>query len=226
MPRLDVWLVKTEQFSSRQAAKRAINDGLVIVNGEKCKPSKQVSEKDTIEIMSHDSDFPIGFKKLKEIDERLNGNLFKLPCLALDIGSSAGGFLTYLAKKGVEAVGIEVSNRFTENLHSIIEEYPRISVIIADAFEMDPTIITKPGSLDVLLVDVTTDPEGTLTLIDRFSNLLKKEGWMLAAFKVNPSDVEVITGFKKSIFQMGYERIHEIRLDTTRQEVHIVASRT
>ncbi len=226
MPRLDVWLVETEQFSSRQAAKRAINDGLVTVNGGKCNPSKQVSEKDIIEVLSDDADFPLGFKKLTEIDERLNGSLIKAPCLALDIGSSAGGFLTYLAKGGAKVVAIEVSKRFAEDLHAIVEEYPQTSVIFADAFEMDPTIITKPGNLDVLLVDITTEPEGTLALIDKFSILLKKEGWMLAAFKTNPSDVEVITSLKKSITQKGFEKIHEICLDTTRQEVHIVAHRT
>ena len=61
MPRLDLWLVETGRFTSRQAAKRAIKDGLVLVNEKKCKPSKQVSEKDTIELMSHDADFPLGF---------------------------------------------------------------------------------------------------------------------------------------------------------------------
>ncbi|MHA2119250.1 MAG: S4 domain-containing protein [Candidatus Thorarchaeota archaeon] len=226
MPRLDVWLVETEQFSSRQAAKRAIKDGLVIVNGGKCKPSKQVSEKDVIEVMSQDADFPLGFKKLKEINEKLDGKLIKTPCLALDIGSSAGGFLIYLAKKGVKAVGIEVSKRFAEDLHTIVEEYPLISVIFADAFEMDPTIITKPGNLDALLVDVTTEPDGTLTLIERFTILLKQEGWMLAAFKLNHDDVKTVDTLKKSISQMGYEEIQEICLDKARQEVHIVAYRT
>ena len=67
MPRLDVWLVETGQFSSRQAAKRAIKEGLVIVNGKKCKPSTQVSEKDTIELLSTEADVPQGFQKLKEL---------------------------------------------------------------------------------------------------------------------------------------------------------------
>jgi 23S rRNA (cytidine1920-2'-O)/16S rRNA (cytidine1409-2'-O)-methyltransferase len=225
MPRLDVWLVETGQFSSRQAAKRAIKDGLVIVNGKKCKPSKQVSEKDAIELMSQDADFPLGFKKLKEIDEKLGEKLVNPPCLALDIGSSAGGFLAYLAKKGAKAVGIEVSKRFTKDLHTLVEEYPLISVIFTDAFEMDPTIITNPGNLDVLLVDVTTEPEGTLKLIERFTTLLKKKGRMVAAFKSNHDDIDTLETLKKTISQIGYEKIQEMCLDKARQEVHIVALR-
>jgi len=223
MPRLDVWLAETGQFSSRQAAKRAIKDGLVIVNGEECKPSKQVSEKDRIEVLSVDADFPLGFRKLNEIDEKLDGILANPPCLALDIGSSAGGFLIYLAKKGATAVGIEVSKRFADDLHALVEKYPQISVIFTDAFEMDPTIITSPRNLDLLLVDVTTEPEGTLKLIERFTILLKKEGRLLAAFKSNHDDVETIELLKKAISQMGYKKIQEICLDKARQEVHIFA---
>ena len=158
MPRLDVWLVETGHFSSRQSAKRAIKDGLVTVNGRVCKPSKQVSEKDTIELLSTEADVPQGFQKLKELDEQLQSQLVSKVCTALDIGSSAGGFLIYLAEKGVNVVGIEVSKRFTGELHAIVEKYPTVSVIYVDAFDMDPTIITNKGQLDLLLVDVTTDP--------------------------------------------------------------------
>ena len=224
MPRLDVWLVETERFSSRQAAKRAIKDGLVTVNGEKCKPSKQVSEKDRIEIMSDDADFPLGYKKLKDIEEMLEEQvLVSPPCLVLDIGSSAGGFLLYLAKKGADAVGIEVSERFAEDLYRITINHPQISVIIADAFDIDPTIITTSNSLDLLLVDVTTEPEGTLKLIERFTPLLKEDGRMLASFKCACDAVEIMNMVKDTISQIGYNQIREICLDETRQEVHIVA---
>jgi 23S rRNA (cytidine1920-2'-O)/16S rRNA (cytidine1409-2'-O)-methyltransferase len=222
MPRLDVRLVETGHFSSRQAAKRAIKDGLVTVNGRTCKPSTQVSEKDTIELLSADADVPQGFQKLKELDKRLQDKLVCSTCTALDIGSSAGGFLIYLAKKNVNVVGIEVSERFAEELHSIVERYPKVSVIFADAFEMDPAIITNEGQLDLLLVDVTTEPEGTLKLIERFSPLLKKEGRILAAFKSNHKS-ESLLSLKEYISQLGYKDIQEIVLDETRQEVHITA---
>jgi 23S rRNA (cytidine1920-2'-O)/16S rRNA (cytidine1409-2'-O)-methyltransferase len=225
MPRLDVWLVETGHFSSRQSAKRAIKDGLVTVNGRVCKPSKQVSEKDTIELLSTEADVPQGFQKLKALDEQLQGQLVSKVCTALDIGSSAGGFLIYLAEKGVNVVGIEVSKRFTGELHAIVEKYPTVSVIYVDAFDMDPTIITNKGQLDLLLVDVTTDPEGTLKLIEKFTPLLKKEGRMLAAFKLSHKS-DTITSFKDAISQLGYDKTQEIILDETRQEVHITALHT
>jgi 23S rRNA (cytidine1920-2'-O)/16S rRNA (cytidine1409-2'-O)-methyltransferase len=222
MPRLDVWLVETGQFSSRQTAKRAIKDGFVIVNGRKCKPSTQVSEKDTIELLSTEADVPQGYQKLKELDERLQGKLVCGACTALDIGSSAGGFLIYLAEKGVAVVGIEVSKRFTEELHTIVEKYSQTSVIFADAFDMDPNIVTTNGQLDLLLVDVTTEPEGTLKLIEKFTPLLKKEGRMLAAFKSNHKS-DTLASVKDDISQLGYEQIKEIILEKTRQEIHITA---
>ena len=225
MPRLDVWLVETGRFSSRQAAKRAIKDGLVTVNGRVCKPSKQVSEKDTIELLSTEADVPQGFQKLKELDEQLQDQLVSEVCTALDIGSSAGGFLIYLAEKGANVVGIEVSKRFTGELHAIVEKYPTVSVVYVDAFDMDPTIITNKGQLDLLLIDVTTDPEGTLKLIEKFTPLLKKEGRMLAAFKLSHKS-DTITSFKDAISQLGYDKTQEIILDETRQEVHITALHT
>jgi 23S rRNA (cytidine1920-2'-O)/16S rRNA (cytidine1409-2'-O)-methyltransferase len=217
-----VWLVETGQFSSRQAAKRAIKDGLVIVNGRVCKPSKQVSEKDTVELLSSEADVPQGFLKLKQLDARLQDQLVCNACVALDIGSSAGGFLIYLAEKGADVVGIEVSKRFAEDLHGIVEKYPKVSVIFADAFEMDPAVIAAEEQLDLLLVDVTTEPEGTLKLIEKFTPLLKKEGRMLSAFKSNHKS-QSLASFKDVISQLGYEQIQEIILEETRQEIHITA---
>jgi 23S rRNA (cytidine1920-2'-O)/16S rRNA (cytidine1409-2'-O)-methyltransferase len=222
MPRLDVWLVETGQFSSRQAAKRAIKEGLVIVNGKKCKPSTQVSEKDTIELLSTEADVPQGFQKLKELDERFQDKLVCSACIALDIGSSAGGFLIYLAEKGANVIGIEVSNRFAEELHAIVDKYPQVSVIFADAFDIDPTIIVNNEQLDLLLIDVTTEPEGTLKLIEKYKPLLKKEGRMLAAFKSNHNP-ETLALFKDEISQLGFDKIQEIILDETLQELHITA---
>lgn len=222
MPRLDVWLVETRQFSSRQAAKRAIKDGLVIVNGKKSKPSTQVSEKDTIELLSTEADVPQGFQKLKELDERLQDKLVCSACTALDIGSSAGGFLIYLAEKGANVIGIEVSNRFAEELHAIVDKYPQVSVIFADAFDIDSTIIVNDEQLDLLLIDVTTEPEGTLKLIEKYTPLLKKKGRLLAAFKSN-HEPETLTLFKDEISQLGFDKIQEIILDETRQELHITA---
>ncbi|MFW9786629.1 MAG: S4 domain-containing protein [Candidatus Thorarchaeota archaeon] len=222
MPRLDVWLVETGRFVSRQTAKRAIRNGLVTVNGKACKPSTQVSEKDTIKLLSTEIDVPQGFQKLKELDEQLQGKLVSDSCLALDIGSSAGGFLIYLAEKGANAVGIEVSDRFAEELRAIVDRHPQISLIFTDAFDLDPAIIADEGQLDLLLVDVTTEPAGTMKLIEKFTPLLKKGGRMLAAFK-SGHESEAIASVKDDISKFGYNQVQDIVLDKTRKEVHITA---
>ena len=219
MPRLDVWLVENGHSSSRQVAKRAIKEGLVIVNGKQCKPSTKVSGKDDIKFSSDYVDMPMGCHKLKEIDERLEGNLVTVPCIALDIGSSAGGFLSYLNDKGATAIGIEIAQRFSDNLTRLAESHSQISVIVDDAFTIDPSIVVDEGGLDLLLVDVTTDKDGTLNLITRFSGLLKKGGRLVAAFKTDNS--RIVLQLLESVTKIGFKDVQSIHLDDSRQEVHI-----
>lgn len=223
MPRLDVWLVENGHFSSRQVAKRAIKEGMVMVNGTQCKPSKQVNGKEDIEVASDYVDMPMGYYKLKKIDDLLEGDLVTLPCIALDIGSSAGGFLAYLNAKGATVIGIEVSRRFSEDLTKLAESHSRISILFDDAFTLDPTIIVDKGNLDLLLVDVTTDKDGTLNLISRFSTLLKKGGRLVAAFKTDNSNI--VLQLLESINNFGFEEVQSIHLDDSRQEVHITGCR-
>ena len=108
MPRLDSWLVEQGYFSSRQAAKRAIRAGHVKVNGEPAKPSKQIRNSESVTVSKESLDTPVGYLKLKQIDDAI-GNVVTSTALALDIGSSAGGFLRYLAECGATATGVEVS---------------------------------------------------------------------------------------------------------------------
>ncbi len=219
MPRLDIWLFENGHFSSRQVAKRAIKEGMVSVNGKQCKPSTKVSGKENIEFSSDYIDMPMGYHKLKEIDEWLEGNLITLPCIALDIGSSAGGFLSYLNNKGATAIGIEIAQRFSKELTKLAESHSRISILFDDAFTINPSIIVNEGGLDLLLVDVTTDKDGTLNLIERFSGLLKKNGRLVAAFKTDNPDI--VLQLLESVNNFGFTKVQSIHLDDSRQEVHI-----
>jgi predicted rRNA methylase YqxC with S4 and FtsJ domains len=192
---------------------------MVTVDGIQCKPSKHVSGKKDIKVSAEYADKPIGYHKLKQIDDLLQGNLVTLPCIALDIGSSAGGFLTYLNDRGANVIGIEVARRFSKDLVRIADSYPLISVIFDDAFTIDPTIIVDEGGLDLLLVDVTTEINGTLDLISRFSKLLKKGGRLIAAFKTdNPDSVLQLL---ESVASFGFNGVQSIHLDGARQETHI-----
>ena len=225
MPRLDVWLVESGRFSSRQAAKRAIKEGNVTVDGQLCKPSRQINGNESIKVLVDHADFPKGFHKLKMIDNVLGGNLVTSSCIALDIGSSAGGFLAYLGLKGAQATGIEVSTRFAKELQTLVDANPLLSILFADAFEIEPSSIADEGSLDLILIDVTTDPTGTLRLVSMYSPLLKKRGRLVAALKIE-NRVNDVLQVIESVKRLGFEDVKNIHLDDALQEVHIIASRT
>jgi hypothetical protein len=89
---------------------------------------------------------------------------------------------------------------------------------------MDPLSICSEEELDVMLVDVTTDPEGTLALIERFSRLLKHNGRLVAAFKsrTKPDIVSALTG---GVSALGYTDVQAIVLDESLQEFHLAAVR-
>jgi 23S rRNA (cytidine1920-2'-O)/16S rRNA (cytidine1409-2'-O)-methyltransferase len=222
MPRLDVWLVETGRFSSRQAAKRAIKEGHVTVDGQPCKPSKHITGNESILIHTDLIDVPKGFHKLQRIDNILGEELVVDSCVALDIGSSAGGFLAYLGHKGATATGIEVSDRFTEELQKLVGSNPNLSIIFADAFELVPTSVMPEGSLDLLLIDVTTDLTGTLKLISKYRLLLKRGGRLIAAFKME-NRVEDVLQVLSLVQDMGFNQARSIYLDESLREVHVFA---
>lgn len=224
MPRLDIWLVEQGYFSSRQTAKRAIRDGHVRVNGALAKPSKHVTKSDSVVVSDVLQDYPIGYEKLKKINEKTRGKVLESVNLALDIGSSAGGFLAYLGEHSIKAIGIEVSEEFTANLEKLTDTYPTISILIDDAFTLSPSIICSENELDLLLIDVTTNPEGTLDLIRRYSVLLRTGGILIAAFKSKESP-EVKQQLHDLISDMGFTDIQDFILDKSRQEIHIFACR-
>lgn len=223
MPRLDVWLVETGRFRSRQTAKRAIRDGLIMVNGRIAKPSTQVNGTESV-VISEVSDVLMGYDKLSRLDAIVGGNLIIQSDKALDIGSSAGGFLEYLLGKGAVVKGVEVSERFKDTLLQLASANPNLSIVMEDAFKIDPFSLFGESELDLLLVDVTTDPQGTAFLIERFSPLLRRGGRLIAAFKSKtmPSTISLL---KDRVSNLGYVDVSTVVLDDTRQEFHVTAIR-
>ncbi len=224
MPRLDVWLVEEGLFSSRQAAKRAIKDGLVTVNRTHVKPSKQVSGREEILVSSEARDLPQGYSKLKQLDKMTGGNLATKSILALDIGSSAGGFLSYLDEQGATAIGIEISSSFIPRLKKLAYASDRLSLIEGDAFTLEIEQVCGVGELDLLLIDVTTEVEGTTQLIKKYSPLVKKGGRLIAAFK-SRLDEDVLSQILSILTPDLYLDIETIVLESSRQEFHLIANR-
>ncbi|MFW9851299.1 MAG: S4 domain-containing protein [Candidatus Thorarchaeota archaeon] len=224
MPRLDVWLVEEGLFSSRQAAKRAIKNGLVTVNGIQVKPSKQVSGNEKILVSEEARDLPQGYSKLQQLDELIEGDIADTNTLALDIGSSAGGFLIYLEEKGATVVGLEISSTFIPRLRELSESSDRLTLIEGDAFTIELAQVCRLDTLDLLLIDVTTEISGTLQLIERYTPLLKKDGRLIAAFKSRLKG-DILGRIQSTLTPNLYSNIETIELDSSRQEFHLVAKR-
>ena len=222
MPRLDIWLVKNGKAPSRQIAKRMIKSGYVKVNGRIGKPSTFVKGSETIEVSDKATLYPIGYEKLKAIDILMDGNIARAGDLALDIGSSAGGFLLYLAEKGIHSIGIEISDEFYEVLKEIERENENITILFDDAFTINPANICSPNSLDLLLIDVTTEPSGTLKLIDKFLPLLKSGGKLVSSFKT-----KIKTEIDENIAPLFkyFSAYHLFTISPEKEETHFVAIR-
>ena len=104
MSRLDVYLVEKGIYSSRVRAKRAIEEGLVSVNGTVAeKPALEIGDSDLVEAGKDPVPFVSrgGFKlqgALQMYPVNLNGKI------CLDVGASTGGFTQILLQQGAETV--------------------------------------------------------------------------------------------------------------------------
>ena len=123
--RLDNILVSMGLIESRNKAQEAIKRGIITVNGNIIKkPSFKVAKSDEI-LLTEDRLFVSraamkldGF--LKDIDLNIRGKV------ALDIGSSTGGFTQVLLDRGVESVdAVDVG---TNQLHHTLRDDSRVRV--------------------------------------------------------------------------------------------------
>lgn len=104
MERLDVYLVKRKDFNNRSQVLRAIKEKRVLIDGQfASKAGEFVSDKNLIEVIKPKHVFVSrGGEKLQgavdDFNLKLNG------VVALDIGSSTGGFCDCLLQNGAEKV--------------------------------------------------------------------------------------------------------------------------
>ena len=100
--RLDKYLSAGE-FSSRTKAARAIEKGLVLLNGKRAKPSDEVGQNDIITLLEAEESFVSegGYKlskALSSFDISVKDKVFA------DIGASTGGFTDVLLQNGARRV--------------------------------------------------------------------------------------------------------------------------
>jgi len=125
MLRLDNYLVEKEFVSSRNKAQSLIKDGLVFVNGKVIKKSSlKIEEDDVITLAEHKSYVSRAAFKLLEFLEEID--LDVKDRIALDIGSSTGGFTQVLLEKGVSEVSCVDVGR--DQLHKSLREDNRVFV--------------------------------------------------------------------------------------------------
>ncbi|NJD52393.1 MAG: cell division protein FtsJ [Candidatus Methanoperedens sp.] len=211
--RLDSYLVEIGNVGSRGRAKRAITEGHVRVNDSIItRPSFDVAYSDTIEI-TDGLDKPAGYWKLKDIQEKTN--IIKKGDTVLDVGSSAGGFLLYASEIASCVHGIEFSREFHSELGKIAHEHENITIEFADAFMMSH----GNEKYDVLLLDITVEPQDSLKALKNLLPALKRGGMLLWVLKLpKKNDMEPIM---EELLVMGFD-ILQI-MESQKKEAYAVA---
>ncbi len=219
MTRLDVALVNRKLISSRTRAQRAIRLGFVIVNGQAVnKPSFQVTPNDML-IVDVIADKPRGFWKLQQIQNACT--VSEAGDIVLDIGASAGGFMLYALQQAGRVYALEFSASLIYGLNQIAHQYPGTVIILhADSFTYD--FGRFAGYFDVILNDVTAEPEASLRLLARCAIALKAGGRVLQVFKGKMSEAAV-NSFKESIEDTGFKIL--CSLTSQRNELFIIAEK-
>ncbi len=121
--RLDNYLVENSFVDSRTKAQNIIKNSLVSVNGNfMLKSSYKVQDDDRVEVVKHKQFVSRSAHKLDEFLKELELDI--KGCVALDIGSSTGGFTQVLLDRGVKEVSaVDVGKG---QLHKIIKDDSRV----------------------------------------------------------------------------------------------------
>ncbi|HWQ49659.1 MAG TPA: S4 domain-containing protein [Methanosarcina sp.] len=214
--RLDAYLVDIGHFKSRGRAKTAILAGNVKVNGTTVtKVSRDVSTDDTIEV-TEGLDQPQGYFKLKLIQEE--SGILEPGDKVLDLGSSAGGFLLFASEIAGHVKGIEFSKDFRSELGKIAHERENVDIIFGDVFTV-PLNLLSEEPVDVILSDMTLEPEDSIKALSRVLPLLKTGGKLLQVIKIpkkkNPKPI------LSKIENLGLE-IQQV-INPKKQEIYVVA---
>jgi 23S rRNA (cytidine1920-2'-O)/16S rRNA (cytidine1409-2'-O)-methyltransferase len=215
--RLDEFLVSEGYIASRSRAQHFIERGLVKVNGVVVtKKSKKVEPGSRIEI--GEADRPEGYFKLKGIQEQTG--LIHPGDTVLDIGSSAGGFLIFASGIASKVVGIEYSKEFMPQLATVTKEHPNVSVLFADAFNMDLAMLGD--GFDVILNDMTVEPSASIDITARFLPLLKDDGRVMQVLKLDK--IKDVEQFLKLLEEKGLQIVKVI--SPPKKEAYVIAVRT
>ena len=123
--RLDSYLVEKNLIDSRNRAQSTIKNSLVLVDGKVVtKASFKVNEDAIVTLLEHKSYVSRAAFKLLDFLDTISLDVAGL--VALDVGSSTGGFTEVLLEKGVESVTcVDVGK---EQLHHSLREHAKVDL--------------------------------------------------------------------------------------------------
>jgi len=166
LQRIDTYLVENDFVESRNKAQSLLKEGLVCVNDKVIKkPSFQVEEGAEVKVEEHKSYVSRAAFKLDAFLDELRLDVEGK--VALDIGSSTGGFTQVLLERGVrEVTAVDVGR---DQLHHSLRENPKVLV-----FEgCDIRDFDTEKSFDLLVSDVAFI--SLLYILDDVDRLAKKD---------------------------------------------------
>ncbi len=194
--RLDESLVKKGLVESREKAKHLIREGKIMVDELIIKkPSKNINENNTIEIIENFKYVGRGGYKLEKAIESMNIKIENK--VIADLGCSTGGFTDYVLKKGAKKV-------YAIDIGDVIHPSLRNDKRIVYMPNIDARTLKKlPEKVDLCLIDITFSPLEEILLNAR--NFLKPDGEILALIKP-PFETQDIT---KKIYDSKSREIAE-----------------
>ena len=145
--RLDKYLVEEGYFESRNRAHDAIKAGQVMVDGKKPKPSVKIDENSLVEVADEKFYISRAARKLEnflaEYAIDIKGKI------ALDIGSSTGGFAQIVLENGVASLScVDVGS---DQLHISLRENEKVSLYE----ETDIREFESDNAFEVITCDVS-----------------------------------------------------------------------
>jgi 23S rRNA (cytidine1920-2'-O)/16S rRNA (cytidine1409-2'-O)-methyltransferase len=223
--RLDEYMVEKGLVSSRVKAKRAVANGMVLVNGAmKGKASYLVKRDDIITLVDEKiADMPYGYYKLREIQKQKK--IISGKDVVLDLGSSAGGYLLFASEVAKKVYGIEFSPDFELRLKRIEREHKNVKVFIANVFTADFSEFLE-GEVSIILNDLTLNWMGSMDALSKALPSLKKGGKALMTIKLGGEKrkmLEPVVG--KFLGAQGLKVVEFFELENHKDEFYLIAKK-
>ena len=174
--RLDQYIMELGLAGSRNRAQELIKEDLVLLNGKICnKPAKEIKTGSRVSLVETQQWVSRAGKKLfealKSFDIKVEGKI------ALDVGSSTGGFTQVLLYAGAEKItSVDVG---TDQLHSSLRNVARISVL--EQTDIRDISSRLKDSFDLVVVDVAFI--SILKIIKDVEIVTKKGGHIILLYK-------------------------------------------